>query len=181
MNGPAHLFSGKNPVTFGDLSSWTRSDSWKLKHVTKIRDIAECSILKFDPKNQFMSCWFYWGEELYSKGSFKPTSPLWLFRPFTPTGFPISLEGICPSQMSPTVLKKALGASSSLLPLTSALWIQEQADPSHSFNKRVHSAWGLLVNAGFFWNICDLSYMKEDRDKIDNNFTTISMLKKHTH
>lgn len=71
-NGPVQLFSGKEPVTFGDLGSWAQSDGWKLKHVTKIRDIAECSILKFDPKTQFMSCWFYCREEVYSKGSFKP-------------------------------------------------------------------------------------------------------------
>lgn len=71
-NGPVQLFSGKEPITFGDLGSWAQSDSWKLKHVAKIRDIAECSILKFDPKTQFMSCWFYCREEVYSKGSFKP-------------------------------------------------------------------------------------------------------------
>lgn len=85
-NGPARLFSGKEPITFGDLSSWTQSDSWKLKHVTKIRDIAECSILKSDPKTQFVSCWFHWREEAYSKDSFKRESLLWFFWPFSPTG-----------------------------------------------------------------------------------------------
>ena len=86
-NGPAQLFSGKEPITFGDLNSWTQSDSWKRQHVTKIRDIAECSILKFDPKTQFMSCWFYWREEVFSKGPFSPNPFPCSFAPSVPQDF----------------------------------------------------------------------------------------------
>lgn len=147
-NGPARLFSGKEPITFGDLSSWTQSDSWKLKHVTKIRDIAECSILKFDPKTQFMSCWFYCREEVYSKGSFKPCIPPLVFWPFSLTGFSISLEGICPLEKSPAALRKALGTSAACcLPQD---YSYEQAVPSHS-NKRTQ--FSLCLRAAWPWNI----------------------------
>lgn len=149
-NGPVQLFSGKEPITFGARSSWTQSDSWKLKHVTKIRDIAECSILKFDPRTQFMSCWFYWRGEVYSKGSFKPYPLLLLFWPFSLTGFPISLKGICPSEMSPAVLRKALGASPSLLPPSPPKTeVSRWQFPPHS-NKGIHFSFCLKA-ACQFW------------------------------